>query len=216
MKYLYSLLLLVCMVSCKQESTKTLMSSETNTQAIKRSALIDTFKYQPDVLPIISAHRGGKNIKNYPENCLETLQYVNDSIPAIYEIDVAKTKDHQLVLLHDNSLERTTTGAGRLTAFTYQQLKNYNLKDAYGNVTSFKIPLFSDVLKWAIANDAVLTVDIKRSVEVQVVIAAIRQEQAEDHCIIITYDMEQAKKAYALAPNYYCLFPQEMTRSWSG
>jgi len=77
----------------------------------------------PNAKPIISVHRGGKGIKNYPENCLETLVHVNKSIDAIYEIDVAKTKDNILVLMHDDALNRTTTGEGKLTKYRY--LKTY-------------------------------------------------------------------------------------------
>ena len=74
--------------------------------------------FSPDSKPIISVHRGGKGIANYPENCLETLKYINDSIQATFEIDVAKTKDNVLVLMHDNTLERTTTGTDKLTNYT--------------------------------------------------------------------------------------------------
>ena len=200
MKHLYFIVLFIFIVSCKKEVSNESISSEAETQTIKKSALIEAFKYTPNAAPIISVHRGGKSIKNYPENCLETLKYVNDSIPAIYEIDVAKTKDNQLVLLHDNSLERTTTGTGKLTDFTYNELKAFNLEDDFGNETAFKIPLFIDVLKWAKANNVLLTVDIKRSVAVETVIDAIRAEKAEDVCLIITYDMQQAQKAYKLAP----------------
>ncbi|WP_034059353.1 glycerophosphodiester phosphodiesterase family protein [Lacinutrix jangbogonensis] len=199
-KHLYFILLLTFVVSCKKGVSNHSTSTEAGIQTIKKSVLLESFKHKPSATPIISVHRGGKSIKNHPENCLETLQYVNDSIPAIYEIDVAKTKDNQLVLLHDNSLERTTTGTGKLTDFTYQALHAFNLEDDFGNETTFKIPLFTDVLKWAKANAVVLTVDIKRSVAVETVIDAIRAERAEDVCIIITYNMEQAQKAYKYAP----------------
>jgi glycerophosphoryl diester phosphodiesterase len=200
-KLLYFLLLLTLIVSCKEAVSNTNIPSEAKTQPVKKSALIEAFKYSPKATPIISVHRGGKSIPNYPENCLETLQYVNDSIPAIFEIDVAKTIDNQLVLLHDNGLERTTTGTGKVLEQTYQQLQAYTLEDDYGNATPFKIPLFSDVLKWAKANAVILTVDVKRSVAISEVINAIRAEKAEDVCIIITYDLKQALAAYKLAPD---------------
>ena len=199
-KHLYLILLVVFIVSCKKDISNTTASTEAEIQTIKKSLLIETFKYKPNATPIISVHRGGKSIKNYPENCLETLQYVNDSIPAIYEIDVAKTADNTLVLLHDNSLERTTTGTGKLTDYTYKEISAFNLEDDFGNETTFKIPLFTDVIKWAKTNNVILTVDIKRSVAVETVIDAVRSEKAEDVCIIITYDMQQAQKAYKWAP----------------
>ncbi|WP_452223448.1 glycerophosphodiester phosphodiesterase family protein [Lacinutrix chionoecetis] len=202
MKHLYYILLVVFFVSCKQEVATIQTSTDAKTRPVKKSVLIEIFKYKPNATPIISVHRGGKSIKNYPENCLETLKYVHDSIPAIFEIDVAKTKDNQLVLLHDNTLERTTTGTGNVINYTYNELKAFNLEDDFGNETTFKIPLFAKVLNWAKTNNVVLTVDIKRSVAIEAVIDVIRKEKAEDVCIIITYDLQQAQKAYNWAPEF--------------
>lgn len=202
MKNLYFLILFALIISCKNTEKETVVKTEVEEQTEKKSILLETFKYNPNAKPVISVHRGGKSIKKYPENCLETLQYVNDSIPAIYEIDVAKTKDGKLVLLHDNTLERTTTGTGKLTDYTYNELKAFNLEDDFGNETTFKIPLFSKVLNWAKTNNVVLTVDIKRSVAVEQVIDEIRKEQAEDVCVIITYDLKQSQKAYNYAPEF--------------
>jgi len=185
--------IVVCFFACKQ--------SKTDDITITESKLITRFKASKSNYPNISVHRGGKNIKNYPENCLETIKYVNDSISAMYEVDVAQTKDGQLVLLHDNSIDRTTNGSGQLKNITYNKLKTFNLVDDYNNETHFKIPLFSEVLKWCKSNNVILTVDIKRSVSIDKVINAIREAQAEDVSIIITYDVAQAKSAYALAPD---------------
>ena len=200
MKHFYLILIVISLFSCKSEpkSTKT---DTIETEGLKPSALIESFKYKENAAPIISVHRGGKGLKNYPENSLETLKYINDSISAIYEIDVAKTKDNVLVLLHDNSLDRTSTGTGNLTNYNYNELLDFNLKDDYGTVTAFKIPLFSDVLKWAKTNNVILTVDIKKSVATKEIVDAIRAEKAEDVCVIITYDMQQALTAYKLAPD---------------
>ena len=167
----------------------------------EKSALIEVFKASNTDLPEISVHRGGKGISNYPENCLETLKYMNDSIRAIFEIDVAQTKDGKLVLMHDNSIDRTTTGTGLVRNLTYSHILKYNLMDDFGKETSFKVPLFEDILKWSKANNVVLTVDIKRSVAQKDVIEAIRKESSEDQCIIITYDVSQAKSAYESAPD---------------
>lgn len=189
---------LLLVFSCKGKSNE---RNEIITKEEKKSALIETFKYTKGNEPIISVHRGGVGLANYPENCLETIKYVNDSISAVFEIDVAKTKDDVLVLMHDNTLERTTTGTDRLDRYTYQELQTFNLVDDFGTETNFKIPKFTDVLAWAKANNAILTIDIKRSVDVAVVIEAIREQQAEDISVIITYDVKQAVRAHELAPD---------------
>lgn len=191
-------IVLLIIFSCKgnPNEAKEVVSNKAN-----KSTLIETFKYTEGNKPMISVHRGGVGLANYPENCLETIEYVNDSILAVFEIDVAKTKDGILVLMHDNTLERTTTGTDRIEKYTYKELQTFNLVDDFGKETMFKIPKFTDVLAWAKKNQAILTVDIKRSVDVAEVIDAIREQQAEDISIIITYDVKQAVRAYQLAPD---------------
>ncbi|MDN3665470.1 glycerophosphodiester phosphodiesterase family protein [Algibacter miyuki] len=192
MKYLFILTLFLASFSCKEVSKK----QEQSVQSI----LIERLAYQPNRAPILSVHRGGKSIENYPENCLETIAFINKTVPAFYEIDIAKTKDDVLVLMHDNSLNRTTTGEGDITNYTYKELQKFNLVDDFGNETNFKIPLFKDVLIWAKTNNVVLTIDIKKSVSVTQVVALIEETKAEDISIIITYDMKQASAAYKAAP----------------
>lgn len=166
----------------------------------EKSKPVEIFRAAKSDYPNISVHRGGKGLRNYPENCLETIQYLNDSISAIFEVDVAQTKDGKLILMHDNSIDRTTNGTGSVKNLTYNEIKNYNLIDDFGNQTNFKIPLFSDVLEWCKLNNAILTIDIKRSVSQKDVIDAIKKAKAEDNSIIITYDVAQAQYAYKLAP----------------
>ncbi len=201
MKNFYLILILIVCLSCKQNTSNNLEDSETQEQKLKSSVLLKKFKYQPNDALIISVHRGGKGLKYYPENCLETLQYINDSIPAIFEIDIAQTKDEVLVLMHDNTLERTTTGGDKLTNYTYKELQAFNLEDDFGNETTYKIPLLKDVLLWAKTNNVVLTLDKKRSVSFNKLIDLVKEVEAEDVCILITYNLEQAKDAHLLAPN---------------
>ncbi len=194
MKRFLLLIIIFGLLSCEDSK------SAREIDVVPNSKLIEVFKASNSSYPTISVHRGGKGLRDYPENCLETLQYINDSISAAYEVDVAQTKDGQLVLMHDNSIERTTKGVGLVKDLTYNELKEYNLVDDYGNATKFKIPLFSEVLKWCKTNTVILTVDIKRSVSQDSVIKAIREAKAEDIAVIITYDVTQAKSAYNLAP----------------
>ncbi|SDH28636.1 glycerophosphodiester phosphodiesterase family protein [Winogradskyella thalassocola] len=194
MKYFLLIFTFCALMSCKQST------ESTNISEVQPSKLIALFKASNSGYPNISVHRGGKGLVNYPENGLETLKYVNDSIVAVYEVDVAQTKDGQLVLLHDKTIDRTTTGSGKVDELTYDELEQFNLVDDYGNETTFKIPLFSNVLEWCVKHNVILTVDIKKTVSQKVVIDAIKAAKAEDHSIIITYDVEQAVSAYQLAP----------------
>ncbi|MCC1484843.1 glycerophosphodiester phosphodiesterase family protein [Winogradskyella immobilis] len=196
---IYVLLITITLFNCKG-NIEPKHKGEVEVDGFKVSKPIADFRFSNNNAPKISVHRGGKGILNYPENTLETLQYVNNRINGIYEIDVAKTKDGVLVLMHDNSIDRTTTGSGLIANLTYKELQTYNVVDDYGNKTKYKVPLFSEVLKWCKANNVVLTIDIKRSVPQKDVIEAVKAVNAENVSIIITYNLEQAKSAYALAP----------------
>lgn len=195
MKQVIIFFLLISFLACKESNRYD------NDFATNKSKLVEVFKVSNDNYPNISVHRGGKGLLNYPENCLETIQYINDSISAMYEVDVGQTKDGKLVLMHDNSIDRTTTGSGLVKKMTYNKLREFNLIDDFGNKTDFKIPLFSEVLKWCKRKNVILTVDLKRSVSQETIIKAIRSAKAEDVCIIITYDVPQAKAANKLAPD---------------
>ncbi|APY09405.1 glycerophosphodiester phosphodiesterase [Winogradskyella sp. J14-2] len=189
------LILVIGFIACKNSKPE-----EGQLEQVQKSKLIELFKTSRTDYPNISVHRGGKGIKGYPENCLETLKFVNDSIKAIFEVDVAQTKDKKLILMHDNSIDRTTNGTGLVKNLTYNQIKNFNLIDDFGYKTEYRVPLFSEVLKWCKNNNVILTIDIKRGVSQEHVIKAIEVANAKDVSIIITYDVVQAKSAYKLDP----------------
>jgi glycerophosphoryl diester phosphodiesterase len=183
--------------SCKRTIQRDTLTSTYNTP---KSKLLETFGYSHNLKPLISVHRGGKGIAGYPENCLETIKYINDSIHAIFEIDVAQTRDSILVLMHDNSIDRTTTGSGKIKNKLFSQLEVYNLIDDFGLVTPYKIPRLDSVLRWAKEKGVILTLDVKNSTNYISVVKAIRKESAQDIAIIITYDLEQSLQVYNLAP----------------
>jgi len=62
------------------------------------------------------------------------------------ECDVHVTRDRRVVVLHDETLDRMTTGTGPVERQWYQALSRERLRDAEGNVTSFEVPLLTDVL----------------------------------------------------------------------
>jgi len=72
-------------------------------------------------LPAVSAHRGASQVA--PENTLSTFRAALALAVDYIEIDVRTTKDGQLVILHDGSLNRTTSGTGPVNEWTLADLK---------------------------------------------------------------------------------------------
>ncbi|MBO9673788.1 MAG: glycerophosphodiester phosphodiesterase family protein [Sphingobacteriaceae bacterium] len=197
MKYHHLLFLFVITVfsSCKLEE-KSHQYIKFNTTA----ELYQFLKWSPESrFPLISAHRGGP-MPGFPENCIETFDNATTYNPVIIEFDIAYSKDSVMVLMHDDQLDRTTTGKGPIANYTYEELKAFNLKDNEGNETKFKIPTLDSVLSWS-KGKVLLTIDLKKGVSYAKVIEKVRQYKAESSSIIITYTAGQAKEVHQLAPD---------------
>ena len=150
--------------------------------------------------PIIAAHRGGRNIPGYPENAIETFEYVLSQVPAIMECDVEMTADSVLILLHDQTLDRTTTGSGKIKETPYIIVDQLKLIDDFGDTTNFEIPTLAEALKWC-KKKTILELDVKRGVPFDRVVEAIKNYKVEDYVIIITYNQADAQKVYELNPD---------------
>lgn len=161
--------------------------------------LYQLFTYEEDSYPLISAHRGGP-YPGYPENAIETFAHVASHLPVIIECDVRMTKDSVLVLMHDETIDRTTTGQGRVSELLFDDIIQHHLLDNEGTETTFCIPSLEEALLWG-KGRVVYTLDIKRDVPYALVVDAIRKTQTEASSIIITYNADQAGVVYRLAPD---------------
>ena len=126
------------------------------------------------------AHRGLHNNKDVPENSMTAFRKAVEHNYGI-ELDIQLTTDNQLVVFHDQSLERMTGIKKNLTDCDFNELQQYSLLD-----TDEKIPLFSEVLK-VLRKDTPLVVEIK----------------PEGRCI------ETAKRTVELLKNYDGLYNME-------
>lgn len=158
----------------------------------------DFYTWTSDRIPMVSAHRGGP-YPGYPENAIETFDNVLKYTPAIIELDVAMTKDGVLVLMHDDDLDRTTNGTGRVEDVTYEYIQSLYLEDEEGTLTDFKVPTLKEVLLWC-KGKALLTLDIKRSVPFEKVVEEVRETESEAYAALISYTFPAAKKLHYLAP----------------
>lgn len=86
----------------------------------------------------VTMHRG--DWRHAPENSVGAIQGAIDMGADIIELDVAKTKDGRLVLLHDGTLDRVSNGAGPSTDYTLEEIKRFRLKGIDGEaLTDYEI-----------------------------------------------------------------------------
>lgn len=162
--------------------------------------LSDYFNPLKNATPRISAHRGGGDLPGYPENCIESFDYLARHIPVTIECDIDLTKDSVLVMMHDATLDRTTTGTGKLIDHTYAETQRYRLEDNAGTLTKFTIPTLEEVLRWG-KGKVTFTLDVKRNVSFEKVVAAIHKTNAASYAAVITYNAPDAAKVHQLDPN---------------
>jgi glycerophosphoryl diester phosphodiesterase len=160
------------------------------------SAMLDCFEAAGKT--VISAHRGGPSA-GLPENGIETMDAMMAAVPAIMEIDVAQSTDGVLYLMHDRTIDRTTTGTGDVRELAWDAIKDLNLVDEAGWVTPYKVPTFEAALDWA-KGRTVLQVDFKPTARFEDVIATIRAKGMADRVVLIAYSEAQATKLHELAP----------------
>lgn len=93
---------------------------------------------------LVVAHRG--DWRNAPENSLQAFKNCIDMGVDMIEIDLKKSKDNQLIIMHDQTLDRTTDGKGLPEDFTLAELQALHLKNGTGVPTAHRIPTLEEVL----------------------------------------------------------------------
>lgn len=199
---LLSLLSPLLLVGCSDSVTNT--STHTNKLdvgwAINPDGDLNTFFecLEQHGASLVSAHRGGPS-SGFPENAIETMAGVLSHTPAIMEVDVATSSDGVLYLMHDDTLERTTTGAGAANSLRWNEIQKLRLKDNDGLTTDFRPSRFEDALSWA-KGRTILQIDFKRSTRFEDVINEIDRQNAQGRVILIAYSLGAARKLHRLAP----------------
>ena len=95
---------------------------------------------------VVAVHRG--DWRNYPENSIPAIESIIRMGADIMELDLKLTKDSVLVLSHDKTLNRCTTGKGLVSDYTYNEIKKFRLKRAHGVATdSLHMPTLREALE---------------------------------------------------------------------
>ena len=96
---------------------------------------------------LVAAHRG--DWRNTPENSIKSLLNSIENGFDIMELDVKMSKDSQLVVMHDNTIDRSTNGKGKPEDYTLAELKAFRLRNGLGRVTNHTIPTLTEMMEAA-------------------------------------------------------------------
>lgn len=110
----------ICLASCCQ-----------GPKYANRAEAIAAQMHNPDSkYVVVACHRG--DWRNFPENSAMAIESIIKMGADIMELDLKMTKDSVLVLSHDRTIDRCTTGKGKVSDYTYDELMQFNLKRAHG------------------------------------------------------------------------------------
>ncbi|QEC54323.1 glycerophosphodiester phosphodiesterase family protein [Anseongella ginsenosidimutans] len=155
------------------------------------------FQYTGNDIPLISGHRGGMT-EGYPENCIPSFENTLRHTPAFFEIDPRLTKDSVIILMHDATLERTTNGTGKVSDYTWEELKKLRLKDKHGNLTEFRIPTLAEVIEWS-KGKTIINLD-KKDVPLEMTADILEAHKATANVMCTVHSAEQALYYYKRNP----------------
>lgn len=147
---------------------------------------------------VVAAHRGGP-APRFAENALQTFEHTLLQVHALIELDIARTRDGALVLMHDDNVDRTTTGSGAVGDLTLAEVQGFSLRDEAGAVLDAHPPTLPEALEWA-EDMTILELDVKHGVAYEDVVDAVRAADAANRVIFITYSVPAAIRVHRLAP----------------
>jgi len=142
--------------------------------------------------PIIIPHRGGSNI--VPENTLHGFQMVLDEGFSHYETDLRMTKDGEIVLHHDETLDRTTNATGLVKDYSWSDIQKINAGYKFykeNNIPNRTTKLIRLVDALEMNDEIKLNLDLKESGLAKKVVEIINSFKAERRVLVSSFSAKR-------------------------
>lgn len=162
------------------------------------------------------AHRGFSG--KYPENTILAFRKAIEAGADGIEMDVHYTKDGELVIIHDERIDRTCDGEGFVCDFTLDELKKFDASASFRGMYGVnRIPTLREYFELVKPVKGFITnIELKTGVNVypgieKMVLDMIKEFELEDRIIISSFNHYSVMRFKALAPEIKCGFLEE---SW--
>ena len=137
-------------------------------------------------------HRGARAYE--PENTLRSFKKALEIGVDAVELDVRKTKDNQLVVIHDADVKRTTDGEGLVSELTLKEIKGFSAEKGE------KIPTLQEALDFLDKKVKIL-IELKEAGIEEKVLATVREKGLQKNVIIVSFIEEALRKVRELDRN---------------
>ncbi|MCO0596448.1 glycerophosphodiester phosphodiesterase [Peribacillus butanolivorans] len=155
-------------------------------------------------MTLIFAHRGSAG--THPENTMSAFKEAARVGADGIETDVQLSKDGEVVIIHDEKLNRTTNASGFVKDRTLMELKTFNASNSYkGKMGNERIPTLEELLIWLKNNQLLCIIELKNTLFLypgleEKVIRLIRSYEMEERIIISSFNHYSLVNCHQLAP----------------
>ncbi|MEH6991550.1 glycerophosphodiester phosphodiesterase [Neobacillus drentensis] len=165
----------------------------------------------------IFAHRGYSSA--FAENTMSAFIAAEKAGADGLELDVQLTKDGEVVVIHDEKLDRTTSGKGFVRDFTFKEIRKLNANKK--GVNKEPIPSLIEVLEWMRSNPLVCNIELKNNLfpyegMEEKVIQLVRRFNLSNRIIISSFNHYSIVLSYRSAPEIETapLFNERIYMPW--
>jgi glycerophosphoryl diester phosphodiesterase len=161
----------------------------------------------PDMIaPLFAAHRGGAAL--WPENSLDAFRNALALGADFLELDVHLSRDGEVMVIHDATLDRTTDGSGPVRERTAAELRALHLKDRGGAPTAEPVPTLDEVVALAAAGQRQMLLEIKTDdrkrrypgIE-EKVMAVVDRHRFTSFAIVMAFERETWRRVREIRPD---------------
>jgi len=157
--------------------------------------------------PLVYAHRGASGY--LPENTMPAFEKAVEMGADGIELDIHKTKDGQLVVIHDEKIDRTSNGKGSVKDYTLEELRRFNYNATHPECKEAAIPTMREVFELIKPTDLIINIELKTGV--------IFYEDIEEDIVAMTKEFGMEDRVIYSSFNHYSimrikeLFPEART-----
>lgn len=143
--------------------------------------------------PLVWAHRGASGYA--PENTLAAFQKAVDLAADGVELDIQLTKDDQIVVIHDETIDRTSNGKGWVKDYTLEELRAFNYNRTKPEYEHADIPTMREVFELLKPTGLFINIEIKTGV--------VFYEKIEEKILALTKEMGMEDRVCYSSFNHY-------------
>lgn len=152
----------------------------------------------------VFAHRGASGYA--PENTLEAFVIAMEQGADGIELDVQLTKDGEVVVIHDETIDRVSDHSGFVKDYTLAELKQFDFKNHMEAYTNAKIPTLKEVLELVRPGKMEVNIELKTSVIwysgiEEKVLEIVKETGMEERVIYSSFNHYSIQKILELNPS---------------